>query len=99
MVELLPALASLGGGGTLVAVIVYLLASNRADRTAATERIAAANARADLAEARAAKAIAGEDAAILRARLAEAQVVYRPPPPMVDPAAPPMPQLESGELP
>jgi hypothetical protein len=93
--DILPLLGQLGGGGALVAVIIYLLGSNRADRKDAREAIAAAHERAKAAEARVEAANAMLDAALARARIAEAQLPA-PPPPLLDPTAPPaLPPVES----
>lgn len=95
MVELLPVLGQLGGGGAMVAIIIYLLAHIRADRIAAVERIDAAHRRADEAETRAREAWAREE--IERRRAIEAEVALAlarlplPPPPPPDPTAPPAP--------
>lgn len=99
MVELLPVLGSLGGGGAMVAVIIYLLANNRADRAAASDRIKAAHDRADEAEVRAREARAAEDAERRRANAAEATISRLLPDPVlpaVDPTAPPARQAGDG---
>lgn len=93
MVELLPVLGQLGGGGAMVAIIIYLLAHIRADRIAAVERIKAAHDRADEAEERARTARAREDAEHDRAIQAETALALArlqlPPAPPPDPTAPP----------
>lgn len=92
MVELLPVLGSLGGGGVLLGVIVYQLAHIRAIQVAASERIKVANDRADEAEARARVARAAEDAQRDRANTAETALALarlQLPPAPVDPTAPP----------
>lgn len=97
MVELLPVLGSLSGGGVLLGVIIYLLGNNRADRIAAIERIKAANDRADEAEERARQARVREDVERQRANNAEAALALAqlPPVPLPDPTAPPA--LPGGE--
>ncbi|MGH8880060.1 MAG: hypothetical protein ACRD0P_22365, partial [Stackebrandtia sp.] len=63
MADLLPALGSLGGGGVIAALIVYLLNSIRAGQKDSREAVADADRRADAAEQRAREAIEREDAA------------------------------------